>query len=430
MNCEILDTLYIRANGDIPCDDDAGERIILAHAGAADWSLHSTLRNAAYAHIRESLSKGQAPWPDTCPSCAFFRPQQPFSSSHQRRELRKVQIEPSLACNLRCPCCNQLEQIHTRPRPFLMSPRLFEKVLAETRAAGFAIREIEYCGQGEPLMNRDFPTFVRLARRYHPEARQRLITNGNFDYASATGGEALDEIFVSCDGARQSSYEQYRAGGRIDRVFDFIKAVPGKPGGRSQRVVWKYILFEFNDSDDEIREAQERAQELGVDTLLFVFTHSRFKSQRFTVANALDIPILYSNVAVNATPMHYERAWRALKPLTIWLGPAAHPRTGTLFKIDEVTLAGEQNLAIRGWVLSKKKIDSLLIHIGDRLAGAAQMNQARPDVYQALPGYGEKNSGFIFATELAGQIADRIVISAELMSGARPVTSFIRSYSG
>ncbi len=71
-------------------------------------------------------------------------------------------------------------------------------------------------------------------------------------------------------------------------------------------MVWKYILFEFNDSDEEIWEAQNVAQELKVDALLFVYTHSKFKSQRYTIKNAADFPIYYANVKTNATPIHYQ----------------------------------------------------------------------------------------------------------------------------
>jgi MoaA/NifB/PqqE/SkfB family radical SAM enzyme len=146
-----------------------------------------------------------------------------------------------------------------------MKAAFFEKSLRSIREANFRVREIEYCGQGEPLMNREFPEFVRLARAYFPGTSQRLITNGNFDYSKATGGEAIDEILVSCDGRRQKSYEQYRVFGNVDVALAFMRAIPKKIGRQRQLVIWKYILFEFNDSDEEILEAQKLAQELKVD---------------------------------------------------------------------------------------------------------------------------------------------------------------------
>ncbi len=187
-----------------------------------------------------------------------------------------------------------------------MDVRLFEKVLASVQESRFRVEQIEYCGQGEPLINRAFREFVRLARKYFPKTCQRLITNANFDYHRATGGQPLDEIFISCDGVRQSSYQQYRVDGDVDLVMNFMRAAPRKVDGRRQHLIWKYILFEFNDSDREIAEAQQAAQDLQVDTLLFVFTHSKFKSQRFTKENAAQFPICYPNVTTNATPIHYQ----------------------------------------------------------------------------------------------------------------------------
>ena len=306
MNCEILSTLYIRSNGDIACNDDAGEKIILATISDGNMSLRGIFKNPRFTHIWQSFRSGKAPWPGTCPSCAFFRPQESFYGSNFHSKIRKVQIEPSLACNLRCPCCSQAQQITERPKPFLMKAAFFERFLGSIRAEGFRLGEIEYCGQGDPLMNSEFPKFVRLARDYFPATRQRLITNGNFDYFKSTGGQAIDEIFVSCDGRRQKSYEQYRVFGNVDLALNFMRAIPKRIRKRRQLVVWKYILFEFNDSDEEIFEAQNLAQELKVDTLLFVYTHSKFKSQRYSNRNSREFPIHYPNVRTNATPIHYQ----------------------------------------------------------------------------------------------------------------------------
>ncbi len=38
---------------------------------------------------------------------------------------------------------------------------------------------------------------------------------------------------------------------------------------------------------------------------MFVFTHSDFKSQRYTPENVADFPARFPNVTTNATPMHY-----------------------------------------------------------------------------------------------------------------------------
>jgi hypothetical protein len=47
-------------------------------------------------------------------------------------------------------------------------------------------------------------------------------------------------------------------------------------------VIWQYILFDWNDSDEEIQRAKKMAGELGVDVLLWTLTHTPGASKRFT----------------------------------------------------------------------------------------------------------------------------------------------------
>lgn len=310
MNCEILHTLYVRSNGDVPCNDDAGENVLLGRIASqnARWTPQSLFSNHRYRHIREQLASGNMPWPTVCRGCAFFRPNEAFADPLAQKLIRKIQIEASLACRLRCPGCSNRFQVQIRPQPFHMDLALFERLLGTLRSEDYAVDEIEYCGQGEPLQHPRFPEFVRLARAHFPATRQRLITSGNFAFATATAGERLDEIMVSCDGAGQESYEQYRIGGRFERPIQFmrdaLRAEPGRPGA----LVWKYILFEWNDSPEEIRRAQELAAELGVHAILFVFTHSKGKSRRFTPENVAEFPVHFPNVVTNATPIHYQHS--------------------------------------------------------------------------------------------------------------------------
>lgn len=326
VNCEILHTLYLRSNGDVPCNDDAGERVLLGRVDLRNprWSASSLLENHRYRRIREALQRGVMPWPDACAQCAFFRPNETPADHLARKRIHKLQVEPSVGCRLSCPGC--AGRLHARLRPTAphMDIAVFERVLRGLHEEGYSLREIEYCGQGEPLLHPEFPEFVRLGRKYFPTTLQRLITSGNFDYRVATAGEWLDEIIVSCDGLDQHSYEQYRIGGRAARALQFMRDAPREVAGRQQSMIWKYILFEHNDSDDEIWRAQLLAQELAVHAMLFVFTHSKEKSRRYTLANASEFPIAFPNVYTNATPIHY----RHVSPQEFAARPAMQTGSG------------------------------------------------------------------------------------------------------
>jgi hypothetical protein len=194
--------------------------------------------------------------------------------------------------------------VRVRPHPFHLDVALFTRVMRSLRDQGYTVGEIEYCGQGEPLEHPQFAELSRLARAYLPSTHQRLITNGNSDFGAVLAGTRLDEIMVSCDGVFPESYARYRVGGSVERPFLFMC------DARTSRfpppvVIWKYILFEWNDSDEELFAAQNLADEMGLDALLFVYTHSAGKSLRYTLANPLDLPVRSTRVITNATPYHY-----------------------------------------------------------------------------------------------------------------------------
>jgi hypothetical protein len=396
MNCEILNTLYIRSNGDIPCDDDNGEKIILGRVepGQPDWDILAVLNNRYYSHIRDAFAQGRTPWPDTCPNCAFLRPHEAYNDRIAIRQLHKVQVEPSRAC-----------QIETRPKPFLMDPGLFEAALRSLTSASFVIAEIEYCGQGEPLLHPNFNQFVRLAREYFPNALQRLITAGTVDYTQTVGSQ-LDEIFISRDRLLQESYEQYRIRGQVDTVLQFMK--DACKGSHKSLIVWKYILFEHNDSDTEIYQAQKLAQTIGVDRIDFVFTHSPNKSKRYTIKNAASFPRHFPNVGTNATPIHYQDSNTTIAAPLRRFEPQPPPipvvSERLICVIDEVIIVCGQYLYIRGWALTQESPLSINVLIDNHLIGIAKTGYARHDVSASHPEYCNKNSGFLYNGVLPEQL--------------------------
>lgn len=317
------------------------------------------------------------PWPETCARCAWIRPLMPFTDAIARRHLRKLQIEPSLVCNLKCPACSNQMQIRQRPRPFQMGPNSFADLLASLAGEGFAIDEIEYCGQGEPLLHPQFSRFLAAGREYFPSALQRVITNGNVEYSRAIGeaaSDAPDEIFVSCDGVHQASYEQYRIRGDVDRAMRFMADAAGVPN-RTNRVIWKYILFEFNDTLEELEEAQQKAVEIGVDRILFVVTHSAARSQRWTEATLYELPRYVPIACTNATPVHY-RETLTLTPLGGWSMRPRYARQH-LLDVEEVVYRGA-NLDIKGWAAASVAGQSIDIYLDGLRVGALIVSATAP----------------------------------------------------
>ena len=379
MNCQGQRTLYLKANGDMPCEDDAGEYAVLAHLQAGQKvSLDAILGNARFRHLQGAMARGSAPWPLVCERCAFFRRGEAHDPWLSSKLVEKIQVETSLACGLRCGGCTGLEQIATRSGPHVLQLPVFTALLDACRDEGYLIDWIEYCGQGEPLNHRNFRGFLSAARDILPGTRQRLITNGNHDFDARMPDLLPDEIMVSCDGARPQSYAAYRTNGRFETVRRFMERAAAR---RAQaevpcRLIWKYILFAHNDSDGEIIAAQEMAQTIGVDQLLFVSTHSANRSGR----RVEDLPLTWERAAANATPVLYRTDMPGDAP-----GDARRVMVHAV--IDEFVRRPEGTLAIRGWALTEAGLapDRGELLVDGAVLGLIATGGRRPDVGLAVP---------------------------------------------
>src|SRR5205823_5779169 len=153
--------------------------------------------------------------------------------------------------------------------------------------------------------------------------------------------------------------------------------------GRRQRRVWKYILFEFNDSDAEICAAQELAQQIGVDTLLFIFTDSAFRSTRWTPRNAALFPRLFPNVLVHGTPTVDRGHSRAASRV----GHAPWSRllriAATTCHVDEVVVS-DSHLNLRGWAHARLPITRMDVAVDAEPVGQAHLGLPRLDVVDEI----------------------------------------------
>ena len=102
----------------------------------------------------------------------------------------------------------------------------------------------------------------------------------------------MDRVIFSIDGADPASYRKYRVGGDLYKALNKMKALVDAcqaagtrrqygiepPGGVN--IAWQYILFEWNDSEEELAKAQEIAKSIGV-PIEWVITCGYGASKRF-----------------------------------------------------------------------------------------------------------------------------------------------------
>lgn len=179
-------------------------------------------------------------------------------------------IESYAGCNLSCPGCNR-EAIEGSRTDLTMGFDTYKKVIDGLSPT---LKYMEFHLGGENYMHKDAHDMVRYCRDKNPECFILSSTNGHFFHTEERCQKVLDSdidaLIFSVDGATQESYEKYRRNGRFERVVNGMRTLVrmrNEQGKKKPMVIWRYILFEWNDSVEEMNLARSMAKEIGVDHL-------------------------------------------------------------------------------------------------------------------------------------------------------------------
>ncbi len=174
-----------------------------------------------------------------------------------------VSIEPTTACNLRCPECPSGLRSFSRPTGNLKED-FFRKTINELS------RELIYLifyFQGEPYINPKFLDMVKYAKQ--KGIYTITSTNGHFlnDHnAEQTIRSGLDRLIISVDGTSQEVYENYRKSGKLETVLQGAKNVvkwKKKLKSATPHIVFQFLVVKPN--EHQIPEVYQLAEEIGID---------------------------------------------------------------------------------------------------------------------------------------------------------------------
>ncbi len=174
-----------------------------------------------------------------------------------------VSVEPTTACNLRCPECPSGLRAFSRPTGNLKAD-FFRKTIDEI------YRELMYLifyFQGEPYIN---PKFLEMVQ-YASEKGIYTITstNGHFlndDNARKTIESGLDRLIISVDGTTQEVYENYRKEGDLENVLQGARNVvkwKKKLKSSSPHIIFQFLVVKPN--EHQIEDIYKLADEIGID---------------------------------------------------------------------------------------------------------------------------------------------------------------------
>lgn len=175
-----------------------------------------------------------------------------------------VSIEPADYCQLRCPEC-PVGNSSKRDVYGVMDLELYSKVLLQCKRY---VHTIQFFFQGEPLLNPRLPEMVEMA---HKEGIYTIIsTNAQAltrEMANRLTKGGLDRIIVSMDGASQATYEIYRRGGRIEKVWDGLRFLSEAKRTYKSKMVVELQCLCLKSNEHEWSELKHRYREWGADTL-------------------------------------------------------------------------------------------------------------------------------------------------------------------
>ena len=178
-----------------------------------------------------------------------------------------ISFEPTTSCNLRCPECPSGLRAFTRPTGMLQK-NFFRDTIDQL--SGDLLYLIFYF-QGEPYLNPDFLEMVK----YASGKGIYTATSTNAHYlndanARRTVESGLDRLIISIDGTTQEVYQQYRVGGKLEKVLE----------GARNIMKWKkelksktpFVFFQFlvvKPNEHQIEDVKQLAAEIGVDDVRF-----------------------------------------------------------------------------------------------------------------------------------------------------------------
>jgi MoaA/NifB/PqqE/SkfB family radical SAM enzyme len=157
--------------------------------------------------------------------------------------------------------------------------------------AGPNVERLDLFSYGEPFLYRHLVEALRHVRRELPSTTIAISTDGMQVQEAVESiiirERLLDWLIFSIDGCDADSYRRYRIRGTFDVAFANLARFHARARGSGIRVLWQYVVFRWNDRDDQFKRAITMAEELGIQ-IHFDFAHTWGRSRR----RALDLEYL------------------------------------------------------------------------------------------------------------------------------------------
>ena len=258
------------------CADPYGKRVL---GDARVASVQAVWTGAVISQLRADLNSGGSKF---CGDCALKLPlkrdEDPVVRPAGAGALpSRMYIECTAACNISCTeaCCAPETGITRTRQAGMLDYDLFRRVIDE---AGASLVRVDFFNYGEAFLHKRAVEMCEYIKARFPHIYLYTSTNGlalTEEQARRLVHSGIDEVTFSIDGATPETYVKYRQRGRFDVAMATLRAMAEEKrrAGRDLPFLnWRYILFTWNDSDEEMNRARQLAAEIGVDRLCWEIT--------------------------------------------------------------------------------------------------------------------------------------------------------------
>jgi cyclic pyranopterin phosphate synthase len=118
-----------------------------------------------------------------------------------------IQIEASQICNIKCSYC--LHSFTKQDKPALMTFNMFAILCSLLRAFDKKIKQVNFSGWGDPLVNKELPIMIRHLKYCNVTESIAIITNGLLlqpDLSQKLVSAGADHIRISLQGMTKEKY--------------------------------------------------------------------------------------------------------------------------------------------------------------------------------------------------------------------------------
>lgn len=313
-------TLVLLCDGRVVCGcaDPFARRVL---GDTRTTSLHDVWTGDTVSRLRQDLNGGGSAF---CGDCPLKLPLRGADTTPQR-DLNvpplpsRLYVECTAACNISCfqACCAPETGITRSRQAGMLDFDLFARVIDE---AGPSLGRVDFFNYGEAFLHKRAVEMCAYIKQRFPHIYLYTSTNGlalKDESARALVRSGIDEVTFSLDGATQEAYARYRQRGRLEVALANLRSMVDekrRTGADVPVLNWRYILFTWNDSDDEMNRARQLAAEMDVDRLTWEITDHPEEgySRRFVPGSAAFEQIRHevwdSNDLGNAIPGAMPRA--------------------------------------------------------------------------------------------------------------------------